>query len=1257
MAYTKKYQSWFTDGGGEITDLTRTKYRVELLKLGAAAGVTEIKNMSASPLVISSVIASRGMDVVVIGSEATYSIQVEDVATVNDVFESQYKDWRMDVYNDDTSALIFRGYVQPENLSRTIYEPWIVIEINATDALRDLSQIRYTPEITPGSERVTAMAAIQGALSYIDIELPFRVKLGTYEAAKASTELALLNCYVDLRRFYSLVDGREENDTCLDVIEKILTPLGCQLRQVAGEYRIQNIREGDTFDYTFTWALSSVTRVAASDTVNIDEIRFTRGGELSKVAPVKVLDITHFNRNFGDSLVSNLNIFEGETSPWSIEFSLFEVDFEGRLVAEISDLELQDPDGNIIRRMELAATFEVEKVTDSDFLEFSFKAFARNTVGLGIDPADSTKGIRVLFTITTPEGEETIEQAITGSEQDYILRVPVLSTGQYNVSVGIRLVNPDTDYSGEIVFSLFDIRKRTEVDGKLVSDITFDTFHRHTSVQGKITEKKEIWFADSFTSGDLGRFTIIDGGNHVATENWNRYGKIENLSLIKTYAANYLGRRSAYTDHLSITLLDTAKALHPATICDFDGRKYLFAVYDRDYRTNVITAQLEEIIYTDVEFSSEVDGLDTVDGRGGRGVSSTSVDRGGVTDVFVAPTTYPQLEKLMIRQGGAARQVTMLKKINGLLSGGAVTYADSGYEFWVEPALFAVDGKVYEYKGTGMFPVQLPPADGFLSRFDIIVLKPGVINPDDTEPYQGVIDIVSGEARATPIKPVIQPSEATELTTILVIAGSGSFESQHYEAIVYDEYTEDEWSDDTIFTRRGTANIAVVNYEATDDPFHGMKHMSVQPDADNESEFGFEYSEDFDPSPYGVLVMAIKLSRPITVHEYIYAVSYPDFVASYPPDMLGSYLPDINRASTEWQVLQFPTRHLIEITGWLDLRTLRFVMTAGFPDMLVDYIKFTGGISQPFPVDYLRLEGDVFGEGLIKSPISTQLAEITTARTVGSTSKIPVLTIDAKGRVTALDEVDLAAGEAPPVIVASEVVYDEGGEWTLEDVEGATISTAETDNPYNGTKHIRVHTLTSASVDFLFSLPATPIDASSYTHLQFAIYVNESYSGITSSINIGDGLNEGVAYEFEITLVGAYQIFTVPFSDFTGMFPVGLGRVVFAFSGYTTEGGFDLDFIRFVKIGTPQTVEGDIYVDEAELSAVSTGTMPTVTNTNNVVNVALNRTDDESVTFKLGSMAAYKAHICEEDDLPSGWESVTDTIFMTYEPDEEEEEI
>ncbi|MGD9162725.1 MAG: hypothetical protein PVG39_30245, partial [Desulfobacteraceae bacterium] len=264
MAYIQKYEYRHYDF------YDSKHYTVKLLQEDGDAGITYIQKGTNNPIRYKTSKVSRSNTDIVFGSEVSFSFVVdrEDISDYDPLFESYYKEWKLELYRNAGSGngLIFTGFISPENFDRTVLSNRIEIQLSATDALKDLANEDFlnNGQIVTGKENI--MQILKIALTPIGIELPWKVKLGTYEKDyQASDSNCLFETEVFTDRFSQVENGRTRVDSCLTVIEKILKNFNVTLRQCKGYYHIQAKHEIISYDHYYTWALGFQGRIASDD--------------------------------------------------------------------------------------------------------------------------------------------------------------------------------------------------------------------------------------------------------------------------------------------------------------------------------------------------------------------------------------------------------------------------------------------------------------------------------------------------------------------------------------------------------------------------------------------------------------------------------------------------------------------------------------------------------------------------------------------------------------------------------------------------------------------------------------------------------------------------------------------------------------------------------------------------------------------------------------------------------------------------------
>lgn len=577
LRFHKKFQQ------ASISPIT---YRVELY--GPAGTSREIYLMSPAPVVIRTMAVSRDEHKTVQGSELIFSFLIPkaNLSHYADLFESDYKDWKVKYYNDDTSQLLWEGWVQPESLDRTIIKQNTNISLTATDALKDLSEIDFNDDGLPYTGLASKMQIIKDALSPLGIDLPFKIKLGTYETTEIATQLTLINSSVDRFRFTENSSGRTVYDSCLVVIEKVLQPYYCTLMQIDGEYRIIALNEADTHNYNVVWSTLAATRVAATDVLNVNTFKFTPYPEKSLLAPAKSWGITHRNRNLGLSVVP---YDENDFTNWtSSPAHLISAGF----------MRVNLTEATTTGQSEINNAFNVARVSDSDYLKVFF------THGFNGDLFDKISGdgikivtFRVGVSVDGGAYQFAPNQAMSQSYNNYVTPViDIFKITQVSADYRVKIEyfsSGGTVYNAGIGIGNMAIRRATvfEEDGAEVFDVTFDSYRQlNITGQAKIQKEEEVFFGDSLQFGDIGAIYVNSGADN--SELWNRYGKTDNKPVLELLGLIKMNDRQRYTEFIDIEWRDYNDQMRPDKILLFQSKYYTFNSYEKDYRNNIVRGRI-----------------------------------------------------------------------------------------------------------------------------------------------------------------------------------------------------------------------------------------------------------------------------------------------------------------------------------------------------------------------------------------------------------------------------------------------------------------------------------------------------------------------------------------------------------------------------------------------------------------------------------------------------------------------------------------
>jgi hypothetical protein len=358
-------------------------------------------------------------------------------------------------------------------------------------------------------------------------------------------------------------------------------------------------------------------------------------------------------------------------------------------------------------------------------------------------------------------------------------------------------------------------------------------------------------------------------------------------------------------------------------------------------------------------------------------------DLGNNLDIFAADDPYfPILQHLYKKEGEAdAELVTVMQKPQSLVWGGIVTWVEE-MNFSVSRAIYYIIGDAYSAPDSIL---TISAADELLNRIDLVVA-----NNDNT------FSIVTGEPGTNPVKPGINPLTQIEITQINVPAGTTNFGGIVEQVIIYNENIE--WV--------GTGNGVTVNFNSATNPYHGLKCADVGSIGANDT-ITFVGASVLEVADYEVFSMFLKLKATLAKNESI-SIQF----------MLGSTavsaekLLDFNKSVIDtWQNVTFKFADIFFSSFTFD--GIKFIYRrpsgdhAGF---YLDYIKIEAGVTQPIIVSSIILQGDIIGTGVTGTPVQTTLKTVTEGGTFGSATKIPVVTVDAKGRVTSVTEEDVEGG-------------------------------------------------------------------------------------------------------------------------------------------------------------------------------------------------------------------------------------------------------
>jgi hypothetical protein len=324
--------------------------------------------------------------------------------------------------------------------------------------------------------------------------------------------------------------------------------------------------------------------------------------------------------------------------------------------------------------------------------------------------------------------------------------------------------------------------------------------------------------------------------------------------------------------------------------------------------------------------------------------------------------------------------------VDGLISGGIRTWI-SGLTYSWSAATYFIGGQLI--KQTGSTQITLDPADATYNRYDLPVL-----NAD------GTTTIIKGTPAENPPLPNYDPATQIALPFINVLANSTE-PAGVTDVIVFNEHVAGE------FTPSATG--VVVDFDSVLDKFNGTKSASVGTIGNNDT-LNFTADAPLNVVDYETLTMFLKLKAAATTKNAVYVQFRLAGVPVTQELPIGWNINDI----INWQGIAMKLSDFTFTNTLFDSIRLRWSRVQGTIEhagFYLDYIKLQKGITQPVFVDTVELTGDITGKGTTGTPIATTLKTVNpNVGSFGSATKTVSITVDAKGRITAISENEITGG-------------------------------------------------------------------------------------------------------------------------------------------------------------------------------------------------------------------------------------------------------
>lgn len=612
MAYGKKYNYYFYWDHNSSNNYYEVAFYVD----GYASTVTELTPTDL-PFSINTKGQKDATDQVVIGSEAIAEILVNKASLSTfdtDFLEIDYKDVIVKLIQDPTGTPITKwaGLLLPQNADREYQGFKYNYSLSASDGLAQLKELYYTSD---GKETGGAYSGFEDMLTIIktaiskvadttELQLDFRIQLGTYSDQMTSTENALKENEIPQELFY---DNEGNPDTCYDVIAKILTPFYCSIVQADGYFWIFNNSELNSYYFEYDWStLTQQSRTAHNRYYELygstNNSKLFNRGVISKVQGYGFLDLILQNREYQAQILPNTE-FESNITGWS----------NGNASAGTNGFTVLSHSTDSGFGGVLDATYG-GSATAGTYNFSTTSTFNLVDVGSGAINVEVTYAVK--RNTETPSGltAPKVKMRLYNATDGYLDSVE----GQRTLSVlGNYYIFTDSFLASSLTVTANKLNVEIEITDATTtgSEFYFD-YIRMEQLSGTTAfgdwlikselaltkiypSKKEIdiYIADSRDSTSE-MFSIKDaGGNYTST--WARYGVTEARSLTQTFNISWFNDNYKAMDFVRCSMYDNNEDINLFNIL-YDNtasrvRYYRIISIDKNYRDAIVNLQLKEI--------------------------------------------------------------------------------------------------------------------------------------------------------------------------------------------------------------------------------------------------------------------------------------------------------------------------------------------------------------------------------------------------------------------------------------------------------------------------------------------------------------------------------------------------------------------------------------------------------------------------------------------------------------------------------------
>lgn len=555
-------------------------------------------------------------------------------------------------YQQAGEILYWKGWLQPENLSKSFTQKQYTLFLDFGDGLLDTKDIDFPVQAASGHTSIVKI--LKAGLDETGIQLPISDQLNiTEKHFLYSTSTVLNSIYANTNRFIDNEDGVTKYLNIYETLERLLKSFNCKLSQVEGKWTIQakNERIADKHYYSED-TLSVRTDIDYNRTVDITNYKIIFGtDEQSKIAPLKEFNTTFATRFLGENLVLNGNFADGLTG-WSngtgstAFYTFSNVDNQLSVLTREPFVHSEHD----VRHTFTSAPFSLEMIGTGDTLTVNIDAVVTSIAFE--HPDDNPSYPHIQITLKYPNGATAVSPQFSTAFRlsdvfkTYTHSFPINQNGDYQLSFSIvPSVNARDDY--DHAYLLFDnVIAMAVYDDE--TEITYDKYYRIINTGSTAIQKGDstIYFSDSGNIGDVGALKYSSTG---LTSSWTSHdGILTDVPLVELLSYLKLQERSRFKDFVRLTLLKSDRSINFNTILKIGSKYYDIVSFYHDLRKEYLDLELVEHLNPNLsnQYKFSQYQLNTVDGKSSSGGGSGNSGGGSVdlSNYYTKPETNTLLD-------------------------------------------------------------------------------------------------------------------------------------------------------------------------------------------------------------------------------------------------------------------------------------------------------------------------------------------------------------------------------------------------------------------------------------------------------------------------------------------------------------------------------------------------------------------------------------------------------------------------------------